>query len=176
MIAPGLVYARLRRVSQPLQAAQWRQPLANRTGWFREEFVGELLKESGLTRASLVLAADNGPSLAAFYGTLLGCQSEVGVSGSHWQLAMPGGGLMEIYVPSQARPLPRQIGRMALCLQRDAAGEVPLVRLQGWIDLALAAGARQDQPPRLEAFGAEAWLLDPEANRLLLLVPAALVD
>lgn len=83
---------------------------------------------------------------------------------------------MEIYVPSQARPLPRQIGRMALCLQRDAAGEVPLVRLQGWIDLALAAGARQDQPPRLEAFGAEAWLLDPEANRLLLLVPAALVD
>jgi hypothetical protein len=27
-----------------------------------------------------------------------------------------------------------------------------------------------DDPPRLEPFGAEAWLLDPEGNRLLLLM------
>ncbi|MEB3354768.1 MAG: hypothetical protein VKM34_11145 [Cyanobacteriota bacterium] len=35
---------------------------------------------------------------------------------------------------------------------------------------ALALGASLLDPPRQEPFGAEAWLLDPEGNRLLLLV------
>jgi len=121
-------------------------------------------------QASLVLAADNSPSLAAFYGTLLGCQPQAGFSASHWRLAWPGGGLLEIYQPSQARPLPRQIGRLSLCLQRDCPDERPLELLQNWIDSLLAAGATMEQALRQEPFGAEAWLLDPEGNRLLLLV------
>ena len=121
-------------------------------------------------RASLVLAADDSHRLASFYASLLDCPPEAGFSASHWRLAWPGGGLLEIYEPSQARPLPRQIGRLSLCLQRDCPDERPLDQLQAWIDSALAAGASLEQPPRLEPFGAEAWLLDPEANRLLLLV------
>ena len=35
---------------------------------------------------------------------------------------------------------------------------------------ALGLGASVEDPPRQEPFGAEAWLLDPEGNRLLLLV------
>ena len=85
-------------------------------------------------------------------------------------MTWPGGGLLEIYEPSSTRPLPRQIGRLSLFLQQDCANDKPLAQLQAWIDSALAAGAILEQPPRLEAFGAEAWLLDPEGNRLLLLV------
>lgn len=121
-------------------------------------------------RTSLVLAADDSRRLASFYGNLLGCQPKEGFSASHWQLTWPGGGLLEIYEPSSTRPLPRQIGRLSLCLQQDCADDKPLAQLQAWIDSALAAGAILEQPPRLEAFGAEAWLLDPEGNRLLLLI------
>jgi hypothetical protein len=42
--------------------------------------------------------------------------------------------------------------------------------LEGWITEALGLGAVVLEPARLESFGAEAWLLDPEGNRLLLLV------
>jgi hypothetical protein len=42
--------------------------------------------------------------------------------------------------------------------------------LQAWISTALELGATVDDPRRQEPFGAEAWLLDPEGNRLLLLV------
>ncbi len=42
--------------------------------------------------------------------------------------------------------------------------------LQAWISTALELGGTVDDPPRQEPFGAEAWLLDPEGNRLLLLV------
>ncbi len=37
---------------------------------------------------------------------------------------------------------------------------------------AIALGAALADAPRQESFGAEAWLLDPEGNRLLLLVLA----
>jgi len=121
-------------------------------------------------RASLVLAADDSRRLASFYAQLLGCESEAGFSASHWRLTWPGAGLLEIYEPSGARPLPRQIGRLSLCLQGESPEGRALDQLLAWVELALAAGASLEQAPRLEAFGAEAWLLDPEGNRLLLLM------
>jgi hypothetical protein len=42
--------------------------------------------------------------------------------------------------------------------------------LNDWITAAKALGASLQELPRQESFGAEAWLLDPEGNRLLLLV------
>jgi hypothetical protein len=54
-------------------------------------------------------------------------------------------GWLELYAPSRSRPQPRQQGRLALCLQRQPDGSRALAVFQ-------------------------AWLLDPEDNRLLLLV------
>jgi hypothetical protein len=75
-----------------------------------------------------------------------------------------------VYAPSKSRPQPRQPGRLALGLQRKADAAGPLAVLHAWIATALELGASVDDPPRQESFGAEAWLLDPEGNRLLLLV------
>ena len=95
---------------------------------------------------SIVLAADDPASLARFYGALL-----------------------EVYAPSRSRPRPRQQGRLALCLQRQVEGSAAASVLDDWISRALELGASVADPPRQEPFGAEAWLLDPEGNRLLLL-------
>lgn len=119
---------------------------------------------------SLVLAADDPAALAAFYGALLQVTAAPGLGPSHWRLPWPAGGLLEIYAPSRSRPQPRQPGRLALCLQRSAEGSDGLAPLIAWVDEARRLGARPLDPPRRESFGAEAWLLDPEGNRLLLLV------
>jgi len=42
--------------------------------------------------------------------------------------------------------------------------------LTAWLEVAEQLGAELAEPPRQEAFGVEAWLLDLEENRLLLLV------
>lgn len=89
---------------------------------------------------------------------------------SHWRAPWPAGGWLEVHAPSQNRPQPRQEGRLALCLQRKPDPTVALVRLSAWIAAALALVASLQEPPHQEPFGAEAWLLDPEGNRLLLLV------
>jgi hypothetical protein len=119
---------------------------------------------------SLVLAADDPAVQAQFYGALLGVAPQPGLSSTHWRVAWPAGGWLEVYSPSRSRPQPRQRGRLALCLQRQADGTGALAVLQAWISTALELGATMDDPPRQEPFGAEAWLLDPEGNRLLLLV------
>ena len=78
-----------------------------------------------------------------------------------------------MYGPSRSRPQPRQLGRLGLCLQRQADGTGTIASLQAWIATALVLGASAGDLPRQESFGAEAWLLDPEGNRLLLFVVPA---
>jgi hypothetical protein len=126
----------------------------------------------GMT-GSIVLAADDPAALARFYGALLEVEPQPGLSPSHWRLPWPAGGWLEVYGPSRSRPLPRQLGRLGLCLQRQANGTGTLALLHAWIATALRLGASAGDPPRQESFGAEAWLLDPEGNRLLLLVVPA---
>lgn len=97
-------------------------------------------------------------------------EPQPGQSTSHWRLPWPAGGWLEIYAPSRSRPQPRQSGRLALCLQRQVEGTDTDAVLNSWIEAALDLGASLLEQPRVEPFGAEAWLLDPEGNRLLLLV------
>ncbi|MFM8545979.1 MAG: VOC family protein [Vulcanococcus sp.] len=119
---------------------------------------------------SIVLAADDPAVLARFYGALLAVEPQIGLSASHWRLPWPAGGWLEVYAPSRRRPRPIQQGRLALCLQRQASGSAAISVLDAWISRALELGATATDPPQQEPFGAEAWLLDPEGNRLLLLV------
>lgn len=128
------------------------------------------LIDSGTPGAALVLTADDPAALAGFYGGLLQVEVAPGWGPGHWRVPWPPGGWLEIYAPSRSRPLPRQPGRLALCLQRTASPDDALAVLAAWIAAAIEAGAIGAEPPRLEAFGAEVWLKDPEGNRLLLLV------
>jgi hypothetical protein len=114
--------------------------------------------------SALVLAADQPAQLAAFYGGLLECPPAAGQGPQHWCLPLPAGGLLQIYRPSRQRPQPRQPGRLALCLSRSGDGAA----LAQWCAQAQALGAVLLESPRQESFGWEAWLQDPEANRLLL--------
>ena len=131
------------------------------------------MPEATAITGSLVLAADDPVALAQFYGALLNEEPQPGLSSTHWRVPWPAGGWLELYAPSRSRPQPRQSGRLALCLQRQADATGPLAVLHAWIATALELGASVDDSPRQEPFGAEVWLLDPEGNRLLLLVLSA---
>ena len=125
---------------------------------------------TGSITSSLVLAADDPAALAQFYGALLQVEPQAGLSSTHWRVPWPAGGWLEVYAPSCSRPQPRKPGRLALCLQRKADARGALALLNTWNEEALGLGASVEDPPRQEPFGAEVWLLDPEGNRLLLLV------
>ena len=126
----------------------------------------------GIT-GSIVLAADDPAALASFYGALLEVEPQPGLSPSHWRLPWPAGGCLEVYGPSRSRPQPQQLGRLGLCLQRQADATGTLGMLQAWIATALDLGVSAGEPPRRESFGAEAgcWTRRPTACCCLWCLP-----
>ena len=118
---------------------------------------------------SWVLASRRPEQLATFYAELLGTTPKPGVAAHHWIVPLQAQGSLQIYTPSRNRPWPDSGSALAPCLQRRAKAD-PLVELQCWQQHVIQLGGKSTEEPRLESFGAECWLEDPEGQRFLLLV------
>jgi len=118
---------------------------------------------------SWVLAANNPQSLAEFYAKALGCSCRAGLSDQHWMVSLPTGGTLQIYCPSRQQPWPVRGAALSPCFQRIGTDH-PETELGGWIQQLEALGARRREAARLESFGAECWMEDPEGQPFLTLV------
>ena len=116
-----------------------------------------------------VIPSDHPQRLATFYAALLDEVPQVGLSPNHWLVSLQGLPDLEFYRPSSKRELPPKGRAWSPCLSR-ATNADPLVALQRWCDQAQRQGAAVQEPARLESFGAECWMVDPERNAFLLLM------
>jgi predicted enzyme related to lactoylglutathione lyase len=121
---------------------------------------------------SLVLAAHDPKALSHFYAALFSVNIGDGMAENHRILDLNNGLRLEIYRPSQHRPFPAAGRALSICL-KFPAHHTPLVELDQHVSYALQMGASILEPARLEPFGAECWMNDPEGNAVLLLVPIA---
>lgn len=122
---------------------------------------------------SWVIPCDQPQALAAFYAGLLGEVPRAGLSPSHWLVSPEGKPLLQFYRPSSTRDLPPKGRAWSPCLSQ-ATDQDPLAALQHWCDQAQRQGAAVQEPARLESFGAECWMVDPERNAFLLLITTQL--
>ena len=95
-----------------------------------------------------------------------------GLAEHHCIVQFSDGAQLEIYQPSRRRPFPARGKALAPCLRLSPSQE-PLPELQRLLSDALQRGGSLLEEARLEPFGAEAWIHDPEGNALLLLAPLA---
>ena len=121
---------------------------------------------------SWVLAAEDSAQLATFYSELFQATLKPGVAQHHCIVQFSDGTQLEIYQPSRRRPFPARGKALAPCLRLSPSQE-PLPELQRLLSNALQRGGSLLEEARLEPFGAEAWIHDPEGNALLLLAPLA---
>ncbi len=119
---------------------------------------------------SLVLEARLPRELAEFYSHVMDAEIRQGVSSNHWCLLAPNGIKIQIYRPSTSKPPSIKGKAMAPCVAAKASSN-PLEALSEWSLALEEKGAKVIDAPRLEAFGAESWLSDPEGNSFLLVVP-----
>ena len=123
---------------------------------------------------SWVLAAEDSARLASFYSELFQAKLNPGVAEHHCIVQFSNGTELEIYRPSRRRSFPARGRALAPCLKLPPSQE-PLPELQRLLSNALQRGGSILEEARLEPFGAEAWIHDPEGNPLLLLAPLVAV-
>ena len=129
-------------------------------------------RDHGPVRLSWVLATEQPEGLARFYAEVLEATARRGLSDSHWLVDVGEGEPLQFYCPSRART-PDPKGRSwAPCLTRMTPDQ-PLNVVRAWSALASEHGAEQKEDPRLEPFGAECWMQDPEGHAFLLLVTSS---
>ena len=119
---------------------------------------------------SWVLAAEASARLAPFYRALFHAPLKPGLAEPHCIVPFSDGTQLEIYRPSRRRSFPARGRALEPCL-RLSPSQQPLPELQRLLSNALNRGGSLLEEARLEPFGAEAWIHDPEGNPLLLLLP-----
>ncbi len=118
----------------------------------------------------LVIASAKPKELAEFYSFALDAEVRKGVSESHWVIFHPMGTEIQFYRPSDNRPWPKKGRVLAICLKGEPSLE-PIKEINKWLLRLIVKGGSVVGQPKAYSFGAEAWILDPEKNQFLLLVP-----
>ena len=118
---------------------------------------------------SWVLASSDPERMALFYAALLEVNPRPGFSSAHWLVTTAAGVDLQFYRPSRQRRLAAQGRAWSPCFCQRSEQD-PLQHLEHWCERACRRGAQRLDSPRLELFGAECWLKDPDGNDFLLLV------
>lgn len=122
---------------------------------------------------SWVLASSQPERIALFYARLLGLTPQPGASSAHWLVITAKGERLQFYRPSSQRPQQAQGRAWSPCFTM-ATEMAPMQRLDRWCRDALDQGASLHEAARMEPFGAECWMKDPDQNDFLLLVTPSL--
>ncbi len=119
-----------------------------------------------------VLASKCPSSLAEFYSFAIGEEILSGVNDEHFCVFHPAGLKLQIYRPSRKHTFPIRGKASALCIWRETCDN-PLEVLVEWASSLVSKGGNIVEEPRMESFGAEAWMEDPEGNYFLICIPTS---
>ncbi len=119
---------------------------------------------------NFVLASNEPYQLSKFYEVALSAELKPGFNDQHFWITHPNGTKIQIYRSSLSRPFPLRGRNLAMCLVGQASLD-PLSNLEDWVQRLVSMGATVVESCRLESFGAEVWMADPEGNEFLLLLP-----
>tara|TARA_Y100001968_G_C18872286_1_gene487771 strand:- start:39 stop:422 length:384 start_codon:yes stop_codon:yes gene_type:complete len=117
-----------------------------------------------------VLASDSPQNLASFYASALDAPIQAGFNKDHWVIQHPEGVRIQVFRPSSTTSFKRGGRSFSLCLIKPKSND-PLKDLNKVIQTLQMIGAKVVEEGRLDEFGAESWLSDPEGNEFLILVP-----
>ncbi len=120
---------------------------------------------------SFLIASAQPRELSRFYALVCNGKVLEGYNPNHYLIMYRQNYKIQIYKPSREIIRPCEgLSAFSICFQKKPNIE-PLMKLKEWCKEIVSLGAHVYEEPRNESFGAEAWLLDPEGNTFLLLVP-----
>ena len=122
-------------------------------------------------QASILVSSSQPDKLALFYSLLLESRPIQGITDKDFVVKPKNFIPISFFKPSGKRvPLLDSKCSISLCLTEPASKE-PLLELVEWVKEICSYGGKVADEPRLEPFGAEAWVSDIEGNNFLVFVP-----
>ncbi len=122
-------------------------------------------------QVSLVIPSSNPKLLSNFYASLLNNSASRGYTKNDFYLSCGNALALRIFKPSaNSKLLTQKSKSISICFEGSPSSD-PLTEMSKWIDHLLKMGAKVVEKPKVETFGAEAWLSDIEDNKFLILIP-----
>ena len=123
-----------------------------------------------LMNINFVIASKNPKELSDFYAKINADKVYGGFNSTHYFISLSDRTKIHFYRPNKNYRWERKSNSTALCFQRAPSRE-PSKIIEKWKSELLKLGGSPVGIIKSEDFGAEQWMLDPEGNQFLILVP-----
>ena len=123
-----------------------------------------------LMNINFVIASENPKELSVFYAKINSDKASKGFNATHYFISLSNRSKIHFYQPNENYEWQREGNSTSLCFQREPCEE-PAKIIQSWTVEITKLGGLAIGIPKLANFGSEQWMLDPEGNQFLILVP-----
>ena len=123
-----------------------------------------------LMNINFVIASENPKELSDFYSKINSIKANKGFNSTHYFISLSNQSKIHFYRPNQNHQWRRKGNSTSLCFQGDPS-EDPAKIIDKWASEILKIGGKIKGISKLANFGSEQWMLDPEGNQFLILVP-----
>ena len=123
-----------------------------------------------LMNINFVIASKNPKELSEFYAKINCDKANKGFNETHYFISLSNRSKIHFYRPNKNHEWQRKGNSTSLCFQREPC-EDPSKIIERWTSEILKIGGSSMGISKSAKFGCEQWMLDPEGNQFLILVP-----
>ena len=123
-----------------------------------------------LMNINFLIASKNPKELSGFYAKINSVKASKGFNTTHYFISLSNRSKIHFYRPNENHEWQRKGNSTSLCFQREPCEE-PSKIIKSWTAEITKLGGSTIGVPKLANFGSEQWMLDPEGNQFLILVP-----
>jgi len=123
-----------------------------------------------LMNINFVIASENPKELSEFYAKINADKVNNGFNATHYFISLSNRSKIHFYRPNENHEWQRKGNSTSLCFQGEPS-EDPVTIIERWTAEILKIGGTSMGIKKLASFGSEQWMLDPEGNQFLILVP-----
>tara|TARA_Y100001968_G_scaffold263813_1_gene252487 strand:+ start:107 stop:520 length:414 start_codon:yes stop_codon:yes gene_type:complete len=123
-----------------------------------------------LMNINFLIASFNPQELSSFYGKINSDKVIKGLNSNHYFISLSNRSKIHFYRPSRNYQWEKKGNSTSLCFQREPTQD-PSKVIETWTYELEKSGGRLKGISKLADFGSEQWMLDPEGNQFLILVP-----
>ncbi len=123
-----------------------------------------------LMNINFVIASENPKELSGFYAKINSDKANIGFNSTHYFISLSNRSKIHFFKPSEKYEWEKKGNSTSLCFQGEPSDD-PSKIIENWTSEILKYGGSVKGISKLAMFGSEQWMLDPEGNQFLILVP-----